>query len=348
MTSGAIAEDRISIRRLPKDAIQPHVVVGEGRNLHVVFYRGEAGGGDLFYTTSKDEGRSYAKEQRVNSVPKSAISAGTIRGAHLTLGRRGRVHVAWNGTSKPGSKERGAPMLYTFLDEKTGTFAPQRNLMTKTRHLDGGGSVAQTRVAMFTSFGTPRFSTDPPRRVTARSGSRSRRTTARPSHPSSARTRPRPAPAGLLAAWETREDVYFGPIDYSPLEIKRKTRAAGRGRQRKHPSIATNQRGEVPLVWTEGTGWNRGGSLAWQLYDKNANPIDEQSGKTPGIAVWSFRAVFAKSFTDRPNSAARPRSGAIRPRPDGGTTNDARGGKEPRLGSPLDRAHHRRRVNRRS
>jgi hypothetical protein len=36
---------------------------------------------------------------RVNSQQGSAIAAGAIRGAHLAVGRNGRVHVAWNGSS---------------------------------------------------------------------------------------------------------------------------------------------------------------------------------------------------------------------------------------------------------
>jgi hypothetical protein len=46
------------------------------------------------------------------------------------------------------------------------------------------------------------------------------------------------------------------------------------------------------LVWTEGTGWKKGGSLAWQLYDSNGKPVGEV-GQAPGVAVWSFAAVIA-------------------------------------------------------
>jgi hypothetical protein len=47
----------------------------------------------------------------------------------------------------------------------------------------------------------------------------------------------------------------------------------------------------VLIVWTEGTGWNRGSNLTWQLFDQNGRP-SPVSGSTSGIPVWSFAAAF--------------------------------------------------------
>src|SRR6185295_15781422 len=69
------------------------------------------------------------------------IAVGTIRGAQLALGRNGLVHVACNGSGVQKS-ERGSPMLYARLNAARTAFEPQRNLMTSTMNLDGGGSVA--------------------------------------------------------------------------------------------------------------------------------------------------------------------------------------------------------------
>jgi hypothetical protein len=47
------------------------------------------------------------------------------------------------------------------------------------------------------------------------------------------------------------------------------------------------------LVWTEGTGWNRGGALAWQVYDKTGKATE--SGRRPGaIPVWGLPSVIAE------------------------------------------------------
>jgi hypothetical protein len=60
------------------------------------------------------------------------------------LGKNGRVHVAWNGSSKaqPKNPFGHSPMLYTRLHDAGTAFEPQRNLMQVSDLLDGGGTVA--------------------------------------------------------------------------------------------------------------------------------------------------------------------------------------------------------------
>jgi len=54
-----------------------------------------------------------------------------------------------------------------------------------------------------------------------------------------------------------------------------------------------NQNGEILLVWTEGTGWQKGGSLAYQLYSRAGKPMAEMK-QIPGIPTWSFAAAIAR------------------------------------------------------
>ena len=60
-----------------------------------------------------------------------------------------------------------------------------------------------------------------------------------------------------------------------------------------HARIAISPDGKTLMAWTEGTGWNRGGSLAWQLYDAAGKPIGKKS-TAPGLPAWTFGAVVAK------------------------------------------------------
>ena len=70
--------------------------------------------------------------------------------------------------------------------------------------------------------------------------------------------------------------------------------APGAGDNRKHPALAFNKNGDMILVWTEGTGWMRGGDLAWQVYDKTGTP--GESGRRAGaIPVWGLPAVIAEA-----------------------------------------------------
>jgi len=135
--------------KVPNGGIQPQAAISPDGRLHLLYFAGEARQGDLFYVHSPDEGRSFSQPIRVNSQPGSAIAAGTIRGGQIAVGRQGQVHVAWNGSQVaipkgPVHAESGKasePMLYSRLNAAGTAFEPQRNLMTKTVGLDGGGTL---------------------------------------------------------------------------------------------------------------------------------------------------------------------------------------------------------------
>ena len=57
--------------------------------------------------------------------------------------------------------------------------------------------------------------------------------------------------------------------------------------------MAGNDRGETLLAWTDGTAWQRGGSLAWQVFDKGGRPT-EAKGSVPGVPVWGLVAAFTR------------------------------------------------------
>jgi hypothetical protein len=69
--------------------------------------------------------------------------------------------------------------------------------------------------------------------------------------------------------------------------------ATGSGKLRKYPALAVNAKGETILVWTEGTSWGKGGSLAWRVYSMDGKPSEEK-GSVPDLPAWSFGAVFAR------------------------------------------------------
>jgi hypothetical protein len=97
----------------------------------------------------------------------------------------------------------------------------------------------------------------------------------------------------VFGAWETAGQVYFGEIDRDAARIPRPIAAPGDAGTRKHPRLATNSNGNVLFVWTEGTAWARGGSLAWQLFDADGGRIGT-AATAPGVPVWSFAAPIAR------------------------------------------------------
>jgi hypothetical protein len=98
---------------------------------------------------------------------------------------------------------------------------------------------------------------------------------------------------GVLAAWETNGQVYYCRIDRATGKRSAPVPAPGDGKGRKHPAIALTAQGEAVLVWTEGMGWNQGGSVAWQVFDKYGRPIGKE-GRADGVPTWSVVAVLAR------------------------------------------------------
>src|SRR5436190_2111959 len=133
---------RVQLVRTPEGGIQPQAMVDASGTVHLVYFKGEAKGGDLFYVRQSSDG-TFSKPVPINSIAGSAIAVGTIRGAHLALGKSGRIHVAWNGSkAMPDSRHKGVPMWYTRLNDSGTAFEPQRDLMQFSASLDGGGSIA--------------------------------------------------------------------------------------------------------------------------------------------------------------------------------------------------------------
>ena len=93
----------------------------------------------------------------------------------------------------------------------------------------------------------------------------------------------------VAGAWETGGQVYFEKLtdrDAKPIS------APGPSKSHKHPRLAIGPNGETLLVWTEGTSWNKGGTIAWQLYD-GAGRSGGETGNASGLSAWSFAAATA-------------------------------------------------------
>jgi hypothetical protein len=120
---------------------QPQVVTDAKGVAHIVFLSGKERATDVFYVTRS--GGKFSKPMKVNQIAGSAVAMGTIRGPHIALGKYGRVHIAWNGSQAGGgAPHHGSPMFYTRMHIGGSGFEKERNLMTWTTALDGGGSVA--------------------------------------------------------------------------------------------------------------------------------------------------------------------------------------------------------------
>ncbi len=347
----------IIIERLPDSGVQPQAI-STGDTTHLIYLTGDPKAADIVYRSRV--GRSdWSTPLRVNSQPGSAVAIGTIRGPQMALGPNGRVHVVWNGSSiaEPKPAHGGSPMLYARLAEDRKTFSPQRNLMTATHELDGGGSVAadargnvqvfwhaspagisgETNRAVYLARSTDEGGTFTAERVVSPVGSgacgccgltglanargesfvlfRSARTLMQRDMTLLASTGGGEnfkevladawlvgacpmSSAGLAsagnhtwAAWETNGRIQLGR--YANGTWTTKLPAVGPLQGAKHPRLSINDRGEALVVWTEGTGWQKGGALAWQVFDADGKPTAGQ-GRRDGVPAWSHAAAYAQ------------------------------------------------------
>ena len=348
------------IVRLPDGGIQPQAVTDEKGVVHVLYFRGEAAHGDLFYARVADDG-TFSRPLRVNTHAGSAIATGTMRGGHLAIGRNGRVHVAWHGSDRasPRSDSSETPVLYTRMNDAGTAFEPERNVVQQhLAGLDGGTVAADASGKIYIAWHAfqPGMRGEADRRVWVARSTDDGRTFAPESPASDAATGAcgccgvgaladrrgslyllyrsatdivhrdtylltsrdsgvsfasekiqewnigacpmstyslGESASGILAAWETDGQVQWLRADPRTGARSEVIAAPGSSRNRKHPVITSNDRGETILAWTEGTGWSRGGGVAWQIFDRSGRTIGAL-GQAQGVPAWSMAAVATR------------------------------------------------------
>lgn len=97
----------------------------------------------------------------------------------------------------------------------------------------------------------------------------------------------------VLAAWETAGQVQFVRIVGETGARSTVVAPPGQAGRRKHPVLASNSRGDVLMAWTEGMSWQRGGGVAWQIFDREGRPRSEL-GHADGVPSWSLVGAFAR------------------------------------------------------
>ncbi|MDZ4406247.1 hypothetical protein [Prosthecobacter sp.] len=89
------------------------------------------------------------------------------------------------------------------------------------------------------------------------------------------------------AAWESEGRVFTSLLDTTSDAVAVSPDKA------RHPALAINSRGETLVSWSVGTGWQKGGQLAWLVLDSGGKPTSNR-GLKPGVPVWGFTAAYAE------------------------------------------------------
>ncbi len=320
---------KVTLLRTPNQGIQPQTVLDANGVLHMIYFKGDVSAGDIEYVRTDPSGRSFSEPIRVNSEPGSAVAIGTVRGPQLSVGRNGRAYVIWFGPqAKSGDPAATMPVFFARLNDSGTAFEPQRNLMQYARGGDGGLSVAadlhgnvysvwhamgaepgdgnrgmrafaDERGTLYVLYraAAEGVHRDMTLLVSTDRGSTFRTATVAPWEVNACPMSTAYLSEGghrVWAAWEKGGEVYFEQIDANFLAVSPPIGAPEDATNRKHPALAANADGKVLMAWTEGTGWRKGGSLAWQLFDSAGKPLAVK-GSQPGIPASDLPAVF----TDR-------------------------------------------------
>jgi hypothetical protein len=366
--AGGHSAPAVQLMRVPDRGVQPQALVDFRGTLHLVYLKGDPSACDVMFVRRPAGETKFTEALRVNSIPGSAIAVGTVRGAQIALGRNGRVHVAWNGSGRASTSPAGAsPMLYSRRNDLGNGFEPQRNLMTSTTHLDGGGSVAaDDRGHVYVVWHAHKkigpqeeidrgvfvaVSADDGKSFTAERQVNPAETgacgccglkafvgnhgslailfrsanllgnrdttlllstnfggsfTARILGQWHVSTCPMSTCAldqageSLVGLWEKEGQIFRASILSDRLDSLAAFAVSGNTGNRKHPALAFGIKKGAPslIAWTEGTGWEKGGSIAWECLDDRGLQI--AFGKADGVPVWGSVAAVAEpdgSFT---------------------------------------------------
>jgi hypothetical protein len=277
------------------------LALGKNSRVHVVWNGGngaEGGphpGAPLFYTRLNDTGTAF-------EPPRDLITTaiGLDGGSSVAADRDGQVYVFWHGR-QPGSAEgeAGRALFLARSIDDGRTFAPERPALkeaTGACGCCGMRAFADQTGAVYALFRAAAALTNRDELVidSRDHGEHFEILTAdrwvTPSCPMSSAYLSQ-AKQGALAAWETEGHVFFARVDPVRGTVSEPISAPGNPKA-KHPVILENTRGELLFVWTEGTGWERGGAVAWQRYDRSGRPVG-QKGRVDGLPVWSLAAAFA-------------------------------------------------------
>jgi hypothetical protein len=354
---------RVIVQRVPQGGVQPQVAMGANGDVHLIYLTGDPSHSDVFYVRSSDGGKSWSEPIRVNTQPGSAMAIGTVRGAQIALGREGRVHVAWMGSTSAQPKGPGdaTPMLYSRIASDGKSFEAQRNVIATHIGLDGGGSIAADEAGnVYVAWHAP---------TTPKSGEQDRRVWVARSTDDGKTFAPEvaisdaatgacgccgmrvlsaggrvfalyrgaskqvnrgmfladadlnlanshdreiapmkigmcvmstsslvPSTGGFLAAWETNSQVFwtdFGPNAFNADHAPHAVSVSGHGQ--KHPTIAANRDGWILVSWTQGTGWNNGGSVKWALFDPKGLQVPASNGGADDLPPWDAPIDFLRT-----------------------------------------------------
>jgi hypothetical protein len=274
------------------------IAVGKDDSLHVVWN----GVGDhkrqipspLHYTRSLNRGVTF-EPQRDLRADTQALDGGASIGASA----KGEVFVVWHGSPAGATRDEINRRVYVLKSADNGqTFGAP-----KIANADDPGVCACCSLKTFVTpsgelFTLYRAAREKSQRdvvlMTSRDGG------ATLQHRDVGRWAINACPMSSFSAisdgkrtrgaWEAEGKVFTALLDAQSDAL------AVSDDKTRHPSLAVNAKGETLVSWSVGTGWQKGGQLAWLVLDSAGQPTANR-GLKPGVPVWGFTAAYADGET---------------------------------------------------
>jgi hypothetical protein len=222
-------------------------------------------------------------------------------GGTLAVDRKGNVYVGWHGRSEGAPEGEKGRRFYVARSRDDGeTFGAEEPALARETGACGccgtrGLADARGNVYFLYRAATNNIGRDMTLLTSSDGGAHFAGATLHPwrllACPMSSESLAE-GDSGVVAAWETNGQVYFSRIAPDSFDLSPPVSPPGSG-DRKHPAVAVNSKGETILVWAEGTGWQRGGALAWRVFDRSGQPSGDSGRIEKGIPVWGLPSVVA-------------------------------------------------------
>lgn len=273
-----------------------HLAIGRNGRVHVAWMgsksaepKGPAGTTPMLYARLADDGKSFTSQRNVITA-----HPGVDGGGSVAADTSGNVFVAWHAPAVAKGTEQDRRVWVARSIDDGATFAPEVAISDPAAGACGccGMRVFTNGEKFFALYraaaeqvnrgmhlvetgldlGNPRDREIDPMKF----GACIMSTSAFGSSTNSS-----------LIAWETNGQVFWSRVDANTPPHP----APGTGDHRKHPALASGPEGKVLLAWTEHTSWNRGGSVAWQIFDRSGKPLAGTAGHRDDLPAWDLPAA---------------------------------------------------------
>jgi hypothetical protein len=295
--SGALASP-VKVNSTPRSAIAvgsvrgPRLAVADGR-VHVVWMGAEHQdeGVPIFYTRSRPDG-SFEPERNLHQLE------GPLDGGSVAADNAGHVFVAWHGLLPGGKGEDERRAWVARSRDEGATFGRETAASPDVEGACGccgTEALVDRRGDLFLLYRGAREITHRNSILLASTDHGSSFTSNRLQEWTVA-TCPMSTFSlaasndGVVAAWETAGQVYWTSVHGTDPSTA--IAAPGEAGTRRHPSLARNADGETLLAWTEGMGFTKAGTLAWQVFDRSGAPLGG-IGHGGSVPAGSLVAAYA-------------------------------------------------------